>query len=1054
MLDSQTTDFSSSNMPETGLSLWLLEAARKRGVVWAILRSGTRMARVGRVAALAAEDVEVLTIPAWDSLPYDRVAPSAGVAGRRIKALMALAEKPIRPRLVLTSAAAVLARVRPPRSWAKTGRVIRRGEALDIEALRHWLALSGYHWDERVDEPGEVALRGETIELFPAASDSPVRLSLGGEERLVEAIHCYDPLTLRSTGEIEAVTLHPAAEQRLDEAEVAEMEAQMEHPDVVTSDEHEREIGDERLVAPLSLMSGAVVYADAEVEDRWASMAEAIQDGYAAASAARRAKADAQWIPAPDRLYVTADQAAKALAGHERLWPDGDWEAVEAPLRLAELETLLAGVEDTTAVILAAPDDGARVTASLGRRGIAAQLTTDWSMACQPGVHVVTLELTEGLRRERLLVVPIGNLIRHKPGDDRLMLGENELRPGDVVVHEDHGVTRLTGLREVDGGERVALAFADGAELLVAPDELGRVWRYGNEGDVSLDRIGGEAWRRRRAEIEVEIAESAAALARAARARQEAQAPVLVPERAAYAQVARRFPYPLSADQRQAITAVLNDLESGRPMNRLICGDVGFGKTEIAVRAAAAVAFAGHQVLVAAPTTVLARQHLEVFQRRFAGTGVRVEGIIRTGAAEGRAVRKALSSGEVHIVVGTGGLAGLRLARPGLAVVDEEQRFGEDAKQALRAPHNLVMTATPIPRTLQGALAGLRDVSVLTTPPARRLPTRSFVLHWEDGVVREALLRERRRGGQSFVVCPRIADVIAMRDRLSELVPELTVMVAHGRLKTDGLEAVIAAFAGGEGDVLLATDIIEAGLDIPRANLMLVWGADRFGLAQLHQLRGRVGRGARRGAAYFMTEPGRRLTQATRQRLRTMETVGGLGAGFAIAAADMDARGAGDLFGTAQAGHVRAIGTELYQHLLAAAVAGKTVLAAPMLKMGVEGRIPAGYVPEEGLRLGLYRRLAKVADSAGLVEFGHEIEDRFGPVPQSMTVMLSLQALRLACVGRGVAMVEAGPQGVAFTASGPLTITGGEDRGGRVVVKEAVADPVARVNWVLGLLRA
>ena len=1030
--------------------------ARRRGEVWGILRSAARLGRVAGLAETVAggdSRVEVLVLPPWDSLPYDRMAPSAGVVGRRVQCLMALAEKAARPRLVLTSAASALARVRRPGAWLGAARVIRRGEALEIDALRHWLAGSGYHWDERVDEPGEVALRGETIELFPAASRLPVRLSLTEDGGSVEAIHCYDPLTLRSLGEIESVTLHPAAEQRLSSDEVTEAEAQMMHPDASLTEEHGRDLGDERLIAPLSLMGKAAVYIDPGVEERFHSVAEAIADGYAAASAARRVKADAAWVPAPERLYVTPGQAMKALSGRDRLWPEGVGEPVEAPGRLPELQRLLHEAPAGAAVILATPDEGKNVVASLGRRGIKADLVEDWASANEPGVHVMTLGIEVGLRQEGMLLIPIGALVRHGRAADRSMFNADEIRPTDVVVHEDHGITRLTGLRPVGDEERVALAFADGAELLVPVDELGRIWRYGHDDGVSLDRMGGEAWRRRRAEIEVEVAQSAAALRRAAAARSEASAPVLIPEGSGYAQVARRFPHPLSADQRHAVTAVLADLASGRPMDRLICGDVGFGKTEIAVRAAAAAAFAGHQVLVAAPTTVLARQHLEVFQQRFAGTGVRVEGLIRADAGDARAVRRGVGSGDIRIVIGTGGLAGLRLARLGLAVVDEEQRFGEEAKQALRAPHTLVMSATPIPRTLQGALAGLRDVSLLATPPARRLPTRSFVLHWEGGVVREALLRERRRGGQSFMVCPRIADVTAMRERLQDIVPELSVVVAHGRLRAEALEAVITGFASGEGDVLLATDIIEAGLDIPRANLMMVWGADRFGLAQLHQLRGRVGRGARRGTAYFLTEPGRRLALATQQRLRTMESVGGLGAGFAVAAADMDARGAGDLFGTAQAGHLRAIGTGLYQHLLAAALAGREGLPLPSIRMGLQGRIPEEYIPEEALRIGLYRRLARVADAEALHDFGHEVEDRFGHPPPPVESLLALQALRLACASRSVTMVEAGPNGVAFTCAAELQVAGGVERGGRVIVKTRLVDPSERVSWALDLLR-
>ncbi|HYZ63696.1 MAG TPA: DEAD/DEAH box helicase, partial [Acetobacteraceae bacterium] len=666
-------------------------------------------------------------------------------------------------------------------------------------------------------------------------------------------------------------------------------------------------------------------------------------------------------------------------------------------------------------------------------------------------------ELATGLRAPGLLLLPIGPLLRPRPAA-ALATGDDAPRVGETVVHLEHGVCRLTGLSAVEDEDRIALEFAGGVELLIAPDELDRVWRYG-EGGASLDRIGGEAWHEKRQEIERELAGTAEQLAKAAAARAAAEAPALRPDPERYALVTRRFPHLLSPDQRAAIHAVLKDLAAGRKMDRLLCGDVGFGKTEVAIRAAAAAAMAGWQVAIAAPTTVLARQHLDLFRARFQGTGLRVEGLVRaTASKEGRAVRAAVKRGEVDIVIGTQGLAGLQYKKLGLAVIDEEQRFGEADKARLAglSPHLLVMTATPIPRTMQAALVGLRDVSVLATPPQNRQPIRTFVLPWDPVVVREALLRESRRGGQSFLVCPRIADIAPMQARLAELAPELDVVVAHGRMQPEALETAVLDFAAGRGDVLLATNIIEAGLDIPRANLMLVTNADRFGLAQLHQLRGRVGRSARRGAAYFLTEPGRRLTTATRRRLATMEALTGLGAGVAISAADLDLRGAGDLFGVAQAGHLRAVGTELYQHLLSQAIARQRgeppPPPAPELRVELSGRIPDSYVPEVNLRILLLRRLARLAEPGELDEFAEELQDRFGPPPPETAVLLVLQRLRLLCRRHRIARLDAGPHALALTPDdearldGLAKATGGTVKQDRVLVPLAVADPLERAQ--------
>ena len=565
-----------------------------------------------------------------------------------------------------------------------------------------------------------------------------------------------------------------------------------------------------------------------------------------------------------------------------------------APTRTAALVQLAQqAAADGATVVVATPAGPDRVAASLRRRGLDAQPADAWPS--QPGIHVLLLDVAEGASLPGLLLLPIGPLLRTPAtggaaAASAALADADALRLGDLVMHEDHGVARLSALRDVDGEERVALEFAEGAELLVPAWDLDRLWRLG--GDRAPARLGGDAWQRRRAEVETEVQANARALAAAAAAARVAARAPAIPPHPGTAALARRFPHPLTPCQRAAIEAAAADMDSGRPMDRLVCGDVGFGKTEVALRATAQAALAGWQVLLAAPTTVLARQHLEGIQRRFAGTGIEVAGLIRGGATpEGRAARRTIASGAVRVVVGTHGLAseGVRSHKLGLAVIDEEQRFGDDDKRRLAGlagtggdrPHLLTMTATPIPRTLQGALVGLRDVSLLTTPPAHRQPTRTFVLPWNPVVVREALLREQRRGGQSFLVVPRISDLQAMQTELAKLVPGLQVVPVHGRMRPKAQDAAMVGFGGGNGDVLLATDIIEAGLDIPRANLMVVMGADRFGLSQLHQLRGRVGRGARRGAAYFLTERGRRLAPSTLRRLRALETLSGLGDGAA-----------------------------------------------------------------------------------------------------------------------------------------------------------------------------
>jgi transcription-repair coupling factor (superfamily II helicase) len=541
---------------------------------------------------------------------------------------------------------------------------------------------------------------------------------------------------------------------------------------------------------------------------------------------------------------------------------------------------------------------------------------------------------------------------------------------------------------------------------------------------VTLDKLKSDAWTSRREKIEAEIQETARHLSDLVKAREAVKLEALAPPSRDYERFVARFPYSETSDQQRAIEDVLQDLASGHPMDRLVCGDVGFGKTEVALRAAAAVALAGKQVAIVAPTTVLVRQHVRSFQRRFAGLGIEVEHLSRlVKPAEAKAVKKGLADGSIRVVIGTHALAakGVVFKDLGLVVIDEEQRFGTAHKARLRdlasGGHVLTLTATPIPRTMQAALVGLQELSIIATPPARRQPIRTFLTPFDPATVREALVRERRRRGQSFVVCSRVEDIEPTRELLAKLVPELTLLVAHGQMPPAEADDVMIRFADGEGDVLLATNIIESGLDVPRANTMLVWRADRFGLSQLHQLRGRVGRGRVRGTAYLLTEPGKELPKATEKRLRTLEALDRLGAGFAISAQDLDQRGAGAILGEEQTGHVKMVGADLYQHMLKRALRGEPLDDdwTPDLNIGLTGMIPEAYVNEPEMRINLYARLARLDPSENTDDLEAEIEDRFGPMPEPVRHLLGLTELKQACRRAGVARIDAGPQAIALT---------------------------------------
>ena len=1046
-----------TDLPEAALAFTLAEQAASRPVMF-VARSELRMDRLARFCAgFCAGRAELLCFPSWDVLPYDRTAPSAAVVGRRVHTLARLAQgaEPGRGMLLLASVDAVVQRVPPRDSWAGTELRLRLGDPVEIGAFRQALGERGYHLGETVVEPGEVAFHGHVIDLFPAGVDDPVRLEIA--DGRIGGLHVFDAVTQRSTGVLEELLLPPAVEFPLDPAQAVHVLEGDDAPLVLPSG---------TLVPVFDYLRGVTLLKDEGVDDRWSALREAVDDAYAANRLFVRRGAGV--LPPPERLFLSADELHAALKDAEPVMPAG--EPTPAPLRVAELIAQAKGANG--AVVIAGGPDSGKLAASLSKRGLPTRLAKSWPEAVSGGVACLDLELDGGFRACGLRVIPAVQLMRHGHHDalhgaHDLLDGDTAPRVGDVVVHADHGAARLIGLQDVvaDGfpEERLILEFAGDKELLCHPSELDRIWRYGAEG--SVDRLDGPAWQTRKREIEAEIADTAAHLAARAAERARRTAPAMEPDRAAFDRLSLRFHYALSPDQQAAVEDVLADLRRGSPpTDRLVCGDVGFGKTEVALRAAAAVALSGFQVAVVAPTTVLARQHLDTFRRRFEGTGIRVEGLMAASAPRAREVRAGLADGSIGIVVGTQGLAakGVEFARLGLVVIDEEQRLGEGLKGALAGTHRLVMTATPIPRTLQAATVGLQEVSVIATPPLRRQPTRTLVMEFDPATVREALVREHARGGQSFVVCPRISDLSGMAAMLADTVPELRVVTAHGRMLAEELEAAVVGFAGGSGDVLLATDIIESGLDIPRANTIVVTDADRFGLAQLHQMRGRVGRGGRRGTAFLTTSKGRRLAAATRNRLHALAAQSHLGAGIAISAADLDQRGAGDMFGEQQAGHVSALGTELYQDLLVQALeqqrGGAGRRPPPELHVGLTGRIPAAMVPEPDLRIALYRRLARLGTPGAVDDFADELHDRFGDVPAELSHLLALVRLRAHCAEAGVQRLDAGPRGASFQPWGVIALPALQDRLGgtlkadRVIVALPGATAAARVAALTEML--
>ena len=629
---------------------------------------------------------------------------------------------------------------------------------------------------------------------------------------------------------------------------------------------------------------------------------------------------------------------------------------------------------------------------------------------------------------------------RRRPKAENFLTEIGALHEGDLVVHVDHGIGRYDALvtLEVAGAPHdcVRLIYAGGDKLFVPVENIDVLSRYGSEeAGADLDRLGGVYWQSRKARVKERIAAIAGHLIKIAAERKIREGEAMVPPAGLYDEFCARFPWPETEDQARAIDDALADLASGRPMDRLVCGDVGFGKTEVALRAAFVAAMTGHQVAVVVPTTLLCRQHVRTFVHRFEGLPVRIAQLSRlVGAKEAAETKRLLAEGRIDIIIGTTALLSkaIKFQNLGLLIVDEEQHFGVAQKERLKQlkanVHVLTLTATPIPRTLQMALAGVRDMSIMASPPVDRLAVRTFVLPYDRVVLREAIMRERLRGGQTFYVCPRIEDLPVVRSRLGDLVPECRVGVAHGKLAPSAIETVMSRFYDGGYDILLSTNIIESGLDIPTVNTIVVYRADMFGLAQLYQLRGRVGRSKTRAYAYLTVPQDRLLTPSAAKRLEVMQTLDSLGAGFQLASYDLDIRGAGNLLGEEQSGHIREVGIELYQHMLEEAVqaareAGPMGLPAeswsPQVSIGTPVLIPDTYVADLNIRLGLYRRIVALEGAREIDAFAAELVDRFGRLPTEVENLLEIIAIKQLCRAAGVERIEAGPKGavVSFRAN-------------------------------------
>jgi len=1091
------------------------------------------MRALADAAAYFAPELDVLSFPAWDCLPYDRSSPSLRSTSERLATLHALQRTASKPQLLVTTVNAATQRTLTPFRIRQLVARLAPGERIDLERLTRLLQANGYGRTETVRDPGEFAVRGGLVDLFPAGEDQALRLDFFGDE--IESVRRFDPATQRTVDRIDGFTLLPASETLLDEDSVKRFRSGYRElfGANATGDPLYQAVSDGRRIAGVDhwlplfeerlstlfdhLSESDVIVRDAGDAGAAEARFEAVADYHENRKRAQTGDAGSYRPLAPETLYLPPAEWEKVVADrplhqvtpfHEppsasvidfAMEPPRDF----SPERVQGTNVYEAVVEHVTTlrragrkVVLASYSPGSRerLKGLLADHGLTRVVEAEtWQEALgAKGVALAVIQLDHGFSGRDIALLTEQDMLgdrlvrrrKRKKSQDAFLSELATLSPGDLVVHADHGIGRYEGLTQIPvqraPHDCVALEYAGGDKLYVPVENIDILSRYGSDSEgVTLDRLGGEAWQRRKSRMKERIRAITGDLIKVAAERALRPGVVAEPD-TGYAAFADRFPYEETEDQDRAIADAIADLGAGKPMDRLICGDVGFGKTEVALRTAFIAAMSGLQVALIAPTTLLARQHFNTFKVRFQGFPIELGRLSRlVPPKEAAATKAALQAGKIEVVIGTHAILSksIEFRNLGLVIVDEEQRFGVAHKERLKTlradVHVLTLTATPIPRTLQMAMSGLRELSVIQTPPVDRLAVRTYVTPWDPVVIREALLREHYRGGQCFFVVPRIKDLPDIEEFLRNEVPEVRYVVAHGQMAPTEVEERIGAFYDHKYEVLLSTTIVESGLDIPSANTLIVHRADRFGLAQLYQLRGRVGRAKTRAYAYFTTQAGRLLTETADKRLKVLAALDSLGAGFQLATHDLDIRGAGNLLGDEQSGHIKEVGFELYQSMLEEAIleakAGgleaRVEPFSPQINVDAPILIPETYVPDLDLRMGLYRRMNEFESAAEIDPFAAELIDRFGSLPPETANLMKIIEIKLNAKQAMVARLDVGAKGalVSFhndsfpdlpgllTYVQRLTGTAKLRPDSKLVVTRAWATPEARLNGALQL---
>ncbi|MGN0919515.1 MAG: transcription-repair coupling factor [Alphaproteobacteria bacterium] len=1058
-----------------GFEPFILSREVKQGGILYIAANEKQLDFMEKTLALICPKVQVFSYPNWDTVPYDRISPSTDIVGEQIATLTKLPTLS-KNEIVLTTVSAFMQRLPPLEAITNNTLALTVGKSVSMTRLIHFLSQNGYQSTDVVAAPGEFAVRGEIVDIYPAGFTSPVRLDFFDDE--LESTKLFNPATQRTTGDIGEIVLRPVRLFQLTpETQTLFRSRYRDLLKAGSEDAFYQAVSTGQFISGLEhflplfydkmltlgdvLLDDTRVFLAPSVQEAITSRAEQIQEYFEARQQALREKLDpngAYYPIAPSLMFLSPKETENLLAQFDtvQLTPFYQEKTLDQggraghdfmDVRIQQKQDIFEAVADFISsgvkpVIVSVFTEGAgqRLSALLKEKGVALKWANTWAEALKRAPSLIVAPFESGFQTDDFLILSetdmFGERMQSAPKRRRSQdfIGDiSTLSAGDLVVHQTHGIGRFMGLQALTLAgaphDCLCLEYADNAKLFVPVENADVLSRYGSS-EVALDKLGSSSFAGRKEKVKKDLLVMADKLIGIASERAVNKMPKLLAPHGFYQEFCAGFPYVETEDQLKTMAEIETDLAKGQPMDRLVCGDVGFGKTEIAMRAAFLAVMNGMQVAMVAPTTLLARQHAENFAKRFKGFPVRIGSLSRlVNSADTKRTKEGLEAGGIDIVVGTHALLNknIRFKNLGLVIIDEEQHFGVAHKERLKelkaGVHVLTLTATPIPRTLQLSLSGVRELSIIATPPVDRLAVKTYVMPFDPVVIKEAILREHFRAGQSFVVVPRISDMDEVYDKLHALLPDLKIVKAHGQMAPSELEKIMSAFMVKHYDILLATSIVESGLDIPAVNTIVIYRADMFGLAGLYQLRGRVGRSKKKAYAYLTTTGS--LSDNARKRLEVMQKLDSLGAGFMLASHDLDIRGAGNLLGQEQSGHIREVGVALYQKMLKEAVghlrqqkAGEKPLQedwSPQIQVGLPVLISDKYIPDLGVRMDLYRRLSELTTLNEINAMREELKDRFGLYPQETENLFLTLELKLLAKQAHIERVDAGDKGATIS---------------------------------------